>query len=152
MKTTVAVVALCVAIASTKVAAQASPVTSEYFKTKGGGTALDSKEGVRFAYFGLILEPMKPLPEGAVLVTEFENPQDASKPLTTEYTPSAGEREIVLKSSTYTCVVNNRDYRISVKLFTDRERKVLLSEHIQAITFSMPKRYMKQAGLKECDS
>jgi hypothetical protein len=144
---------LAVVLGSVSVAlAQPDPVVSEYFKTKGGGTATEPKDGVVFAYFGIILEPLKPLPENAVLVAEFENPQYPAKPYVTEHVPGADEKKIVIRSEKFTCVVNNRDYRISVKLYSAADRASLLGEHVQPINFRMPKKYLQQLGLKECAS
>ena len=143
----VAAILVCPAIALD----QADPVTSEYLKTAGGGTAVDTKDGARFAFFGIVLKTVKPLPPNAVLVAYFDNPREPSKPLTTEYTPREGEAEIVIRSEPYTCVVNNRDYRVTVKIYSP-DKSTLVSEHIQPISFNMPKKQLQQLRLKECDS
>jgi hypothetical protein len=125
-------------------------VTSEYFRSEGGGTAVETKNGVRVAYFGLILSPVKALPENATLVADFDNPSDASKPLQMIYTPKPGEKQFVLRSEAFACVVNHRYYTVTVTLFADADRKQPVSSHVQSINFDMPSKIVQQLGLKEC--
>ena len=132
--------------------ADADPATSEYLKTVGGGTALDTKDGNRFAYFGIVVAPTKPLPQGVVLVAEFENPSDPSSPLRTFYTPKPDEKQITIRSEIYQCIANGRDYRVSIKIYADAEKKKLLSVHEQPIAFNVPKKMFAQMGLRECGS
>jgi hypothetical protein len=125
-------------------------VTSEYFRSEGGGTAVETKDGVRLAYFGLVLSPVRTLPENATLVAEFDNPTNPSKPLQTIYTPKPGEKNIVLRSETFACLITHRYYTVTVTLFADAERKHAISSHVQSLNVDIPSSAVRQLGLKEC--
>jgi hypothetical protein len=137
-------------VGASAVAKDPEKVTSEYFRSEGGGTAVETKDGVRVAYFGLILAPVKALPENATLLVEFDNPVNPAKPLQTIYTPKPGEKQFILRSESVECVVNHRYYTVTVTLFADAERKQPISSHVQSLNFDMPGKIMQQLGLKEC--
>jgi hypothetical protein len=105
-----------------------SPSTSEYFKTTGCGFVVsrENKEIVE----GITLAPTKPLPPGAVVVAEFENPSNRDAPLKATYTAKGDETTIVLKSPPMKGL-KVATYRIVVSLYADSTETASLARHEQ---------------------
>ena len=141
------------ALLAASVASAADPLaTSPYFKTTGSGAALEIKGGAKSVFFGISLEALKPLPKGAVIAAEFDNPLAAAAPLKAGYTPKPGEKTVTLRSDALDCVVNNRNYTITVRLYADAAHRKLLGTHIQNVSLKIPQSAIEQVGIKECGS
>jgi hypothetical protein len=128
------------------------PAESEYFRTSGGGVGVDSKAGARVVYFGIVLQLRRSLPDNALLLAEFENPSDPSKPLRTEYRPKSTEKSITLTSEPLSCIVNGRDYAVVVQVLEGEASSSAIGEHRQAISFRIPASQMISLGLRQCGS
>jgi hypothetical protein len=78
---------------------------------------------VASATYLLTLKKMAPIPDGSVLVAEFENPQGGA-PLVLNQKIFPIEENISLQSENLHCVRKDRPYSVSVKL-VDKDGKVL---------------------------
>jgi len=141
---------LCAALLTLPAHAADNLAATDWFKTSGSGVALEKRNGNNHVFFGIGLTPVKKLPAGAVIVAEFPNPADAAHPLEASLTPKAGEEKLSLRSDPVECIVNNSDYTITVKLYTDASRKKLLGTHVQPLALKVPPPAIKELALKEC--
>jgi hypothetical protein len=130
--------------------AQPKPEVSEYLKTRWGGAVTDTVKEPGTAYFGLTLDWVRRPPAEAVVVAEFENTEDGTKPYIVEQAVNLVDSPFVLKSPKYPCVVNNSRYNVTIRIFSDASKSVLLGTHEQQILFGLPIRHLKALKLREC--
>jgi hypothetical protein len=100
--------------------------------------------------YALTLDLRQNIPAGAVAVAEFENPANSSKPLSATYVFKANEKRITLISPNLSCVINGRNYRILVTLYSDAKRTQILGTHEQSINFTVAPTQVEQFGIPLC--
>lgn len=126
-------------------------VETEYLRTIAVGIVLDANvKPVKISY-AITLAVRKPLPEGAIAVLQFENPDPRAAPVQAVYEWKAGEEQFFVISPSVGCIVNGKYYRVVVTLFADRERRDVLSTHEQMVAFSAPTMILKALNVPvEC--
>ena len=102
------------------------------------------------AYYAITLKIIKNLPEERYFEISFDNPVKKQPPIIV-----AGKQEIVkgslmIESPKLECIKYNKVYEAKLNMFESELKENLLAEHSQKIEFSMPKKYMKQLGIKKC--
>ncbi len=108
------------------------PTVSEYLKTTGGGFLMENR-GLIVCRYGLILEPTRELPTDSVLLVEFENPSDATRPLKRMYSDIADQDSIIIKSPVLLSLEAYRNYQVTATLYADQSRTQCIGQHTQAI-------------------
>lgn len=116
------------------------PAETEYFRTLGGGFLSNINQSVTHMY-GVNLLLTKPLPEDVHLVVEFENPANKNQPVTVEGTyeeikhlvNSTHDKILVLKSPEVTGIVPHTNYTITLKVYSDASKQLLITQHQQAV-------------------
>lgn len=146
------IVVLASAVACGAVLGQGMPpnTETEYLRTLGSGVMLDGKVTPTKIFYAITLEVRKPLPENAVAVVQFENPDRNAAPVEAIYQPKPGETKFVVFSPSIICIINGRYYRAVVTLFRDRARTAILSTHEQIIAFSAPRPTLENLQVREC--
>lgn len=111
---------------------------SEYFRTFGCGTLVNSKVIPADIVFYLNLKVKKSLPEKAVIVVEFENPISKAAPIEVALDPAPDKKELSISSPPMACITNGKYYRAILTLFADSSRSRILDTHVQIIAFFIP--------------
>jgi hypothetical protein len=125
---------------------------TEYLRTLGSGVMLDGKVTPTKIFYAITLQVRKPLPQNAVAIVRFENPDRNAAPVEAIYEPKPGEAQFVVFSPGVACIVNGRYYRAVVTLFRDRERSAILGTHEQTIAFSVPRPTLENLQIRQCGS
>lgn len=123
---------------------------SEYLKTVAVGILLNGNVTPTKISYAITLKVRKPLPESAIAVLEFENPDPRAAPVEVVYEPKPDQKEIFVISPSVACIVNGRHYRVVVTLFADRERRDILGTHEQMVAFFDSTMTLKTLGVPEC--
>jgi hypothetical protein len=110
---------------------------SEYLKTVSVGIFLNGHVTPTEISYAIRLKVRKPVPQSAILVLKFENPDPQAAPLEVVYVPKSDQKEIFVVSPSVACIVNGRLYRVVVTLFADHERRDILGTHEQMVAFSV---------------
>ena len=92
--------------------AQQDP-NAPYVEVAGGGFIFNYRIGE--AHYGLVLQPRRPLPEGAVVEAVLENPA-GGEPFRLTVAARAGEPRLVFDSPPVRGVVKDRPYRVTVRV------------------------------------
>lgn len=132
-----------------------SPTESEYFETFGGGIVIDPSSSPPRSFYAITLLIQKPLPVGSVAVAEFENPQPGGEPIRVIADPTGhsdlGDR-LTIPSPALPCMINNRNYRVSISLVTAADSMQVISTHGQLINVALPPQLLRELGVAECGS
>ena len=123
---------------------------SEYLKTVAVSILLNGNVTPTEISYTITLKVRKPLPESAIAVLKFENPDPRAAPVEVVYEPKPDQKEIFVISPSVACIVNGRHYRVVVTLFADRERRIILGTHEQMVAFFAPAMILKTLGVPEC--
>jgi hypothetical protein len=126
------------------------PTESKYFTTFGGGIALDPGTQPLKIFYALTLQLRQNIPSGAVAVADFENPENAGKPLQATHVFTTPKNRITLLSPNLSCVTNGRNYRVLVTLYTDAKRTRILGTHEQFVNFRLPPAQLQQLNIRQC--
>jgi hypothetical protein len=123
---------------------------SEYLKTVAVSISLNGNVTPIEISYAITLKVRKPLPESAIAVLKFENPDPRAAPVEVVYEPKPDQKEIFVISPSVACIVNGRHYRVVVTLFADRERRDILGTHEQMVAFFAPAVMLKTLRVPEC--
>jgi len=112
------------------------PVTSEHFVTMDGGFLDRHEKGSnkdRYTYF-LSVKITNPFEDKVFAEFEFENPADAkAAPLRVEMPIEPADKTLTVESPPVRGVQTSHNYTVTLRIFSDREKTRLLTEHIQKI-------------------
>jgi hypothetical protein len=100
--------------------------------------------------YAIRLRVRNPLPESAIVVLKFENPDSQTRPDEVIYEPASDQKYILVLSHSVACIDNDRHYRIAVTLFADRDRRNILGTYVQMVPFSLPAKKLRQLRVTEC--
>ncbi|AXS41735.1 hypothetical protein [Breoghania sp. L-A4] len=113
-----------------------------YLKIAGGGFVFNYR--IAEATCNVVAEPLRALPEGAVLEGEFENPQ-GGEALRVTRTPVAPQRRYMLTSPPLHGVQADRPYGVTLRL---RDAAgTLLEEHVRAFTSTVDQSVLPKVPL-----
>lgn len=131
---------------------QAMPANteSEYFRTFGCGTLVDSKIIPPDVVFFLNLKVKKSLPKKAVIVVEFENPIPKAAPIEVVLDPVPDDKDLSIFSPGIACLTNGKYYRTILTLFADSSRSRILSTHVQIVAVFMPPSMLDNLNVPMC--
>ena len=115
--------------------------TSKYFHSLGGGFGGDGEK--HELVYGVTLEVLTPIPDGAVADFLFDNPGNKKVPLLTTVVIKGSPKTIDAKSPALPSIENNKVYTYKVILYRDETRKEKLGEHSQKLGFSVPEQIFK---------
>lgn len=105
--------------------------SSEYLETEQVGFDIKPRGKSGDIVYTLGLSVIKPLPLGALIEVEFENPEDAKHPVFVEYEPQLNQEWIQLVSPPVKGFVANREYMLLVRVYADKKRTKLIGLHQQ---------------------
>ena len=119
------------------------PAQSEYFTTLGGGFMMTLGNQPSKTY-GVNLQVKKPLPAHSYAVIEFENPANKTLPYITEgsiediqNTFAARFKNVFVLTSPHVHGVRpHTNYVITVSIYADESKQVLLTRHQQGVSSS----------------
>lgn len=107
---------------------------TEYFQTTGAG--FTSWKDQPECLYGLVVELLKPLPVGATLTAEFENPADAAAPFLVPIEYQATTR-LTPTSPRFACVTGGGAYKVVLRARSASGEE--LTSHTQVIRLSTMK-------------
>jgi hypothetical protein len=81
---------------------------SEYFRTFGSGVLLRSSVTPTEIIYTITLDVRRPLPDKAVIVVQFENPNPKANPIDVVVEPKPDEKKILIHSPSLACIINNK--------------------------------------------
>lgn len=145
MKRSFTAVCLVLLLAGCVTQGPSRPVRSSYFSTQSAGFIIDGT-AVRYAMNYTITRPFS---ETVYIETEFENPMPGGSPLITEKTLDAGAKALAVQSPPLPGIENNRSYATELRVYSDRERTRLVSEHKQAVFFKVSEQILRAKGIKQ---
>ena len=99
-----------------------------YFSTKLCGVDLDGK--TRDVHLRIELAVTRPLPRGALVEVEFENPADRTVPLRVSRTVSGSERTMLFVSPAVSGV-RARGYEVVARAYSSADKKQVIGVHTQ---------------------
>ncbi len=108
---------------------------SKYLYTKASGLAITDIEN-KLAMFSVTLGATPLLPHRAYLVVNFENPENANAPLIVEIERQFRQDEFLIESPALKSP-KCWNYMVSVKIYRDKSKQVLVGEHRQYIQSRM---------------
>lgn len=112
-----------------------SPTTSEYLRTSVAAFEIDRQtRGVR--YF-VVYEVRKTPTEPLRVHVSFQNPVDASRPITMDTTLEPGQSELKVKSPTLPGIQNQHTYSVVITAYTGASETPVFT-HAQKIVFIIP--------------
>lgn len=123
---------------------------SEYLKTVSVGISLNGNVTPTEISYAIMLKVQKPLPESAIAVLRFENPDPRAAPVEVVYEPKPDQEKIFVVSPSVACIVNGRYYRVVVTLFGDRERRDIIGTHEQMVAFFTSSMVLRTLSVPEC--
>ena len=111
-----------------------APVTSEYFKSSGGGFTAAPGGGVRYY---IDLNCLQELAEPLYISARFPNPENAKKLVEFRTVMKAGQKKLVLQSPPFPRVKRDTLYTVVVLAFKDEARTERVAVHEQGLVFNM---------------
>jgi len=123
---------------------------SEYLKTVAVGISLNGNVEPTEIKYAITLKARKPLPESAIAVLKFENPDPRAAAVEALYEPKPDQKEMFVLSPSVACIVNQRYYRVVVTLFADHKRRDILGTHEQMVAFFMDPMLLRTLSVREC--
>jgi hypothetical protein len=123
---------------------------SEYLQTLSTGFSIDGNTTPTEIRYNIRLRTRKSLPEGAIAVLIFENPDPRAAPMEVVYETKPDGKEMFVRSPTVACIVSGRQYRVVVTLFADRERRDMLGTHEQMVAFFAPAEILNTVRVPDC--
>jgi hypothetical protein len=100
-------------IAASLLAACEDNSKAPYLEFAGGGFIFNYRNAD--AYYGFVVRPKKPLPEGSVLEARFEVPGGAPDYIVTT-TAAPGQLQYMFKTDTLRGIVKGHDYRAVIRI------------------------------------
>ncbi len=107
------------------------PIKSEYFKTSIGGYDLNFKN--KEIKYILGLDIIKPFKKTVFVEALFENPENKLLPLVVNKTINSTDNALVIYSPPIHSIKKGRDYNVSVLVYENEKKEVLITKHIQMI-------------------
>ncbi len=127
--------------------AQVDLAVSEYFRTAPGSGTITGTGHVQFL---LSLDRVKPLPTGAVITVEYEDPAAPSRPVVADYGPPRGAGPLHFESRRFRCADPGRTYHVTVRVFAGARRRTVLSTHVQPFLYQGTQGEMREFKLPRC--
>jgi hypothetical protein len=110
------------------------PTRSEYLVSKQAGFEMQEGEG---AYYSLTVDLVKSVAGTLYVIARFDNPEDATKPLSTEVIVQAGSRTFHVRSQPLTALKNKKRYKIALQLYSDAACTQLIGSHVQEVVINV---------------
>jgi hypothetical protein len=126
--------------ASLAVARTPRPVTSAFFETKSAG--FDQNYPDPAVAYSLNLAVSDNLARPAYLQVEYENPDSPNNPNDPDIQylqVTAGQTTLSLKSRFFPRAQNRKSYRVVIEVFSDKNMKTKIGEHVQLVEFVTPR-------------
>ena len=117
-------------------ASSPKPVTSEYLVSSTAGFLMDEERGV---YYSVKFAIRKPLGGLTYATVEFTNPELPGSPFLTLLTVPADATDISAESPRLSVLRNNKRYAVTVRIYKDESRTILLTKHVQELLFFVPR-------------
>ena len=121
---------------SPALAGQPKAAKSEHLETVGGGFLAErQKDGGFTCRYGLSIRRTEAHSGTLYLRTQFENPQDRTKPFVVDSQVAPGRREFQLQSPTMRGVRARRNYKVEILVYDSgvRDRQIgKLVQHVQS--------------------
>jgi len=118
-------------------ASDPNPTRSEYFESVAGGFIIKRKHNTLQMEIGL--KPLKPLQPNAFLSASFQNPANAAQSIVVDKSAKEARDKrgggLTIESPPVTGMRDNSLYLISVRLYTDKSKKVLFGTHDQRVAY-----------------
>jgi hypothetical protein len=123
---------------------------SEFLKTMSVDIELNKNVFPTETRYAIRLKILKQLPETAVALFSFENPEPVGLPIEVIDNLKPGQTDIFTVSPPVACIRNGRQYRITVTLYGSPDRRILLGRHEQIVAFQVPPIMLRALRVAEC--
>ena len=119
---------------------------TEYFKTIGGGILIDGGKPL----YALTFQVLKPLPEDSFVEVSFDNPQKKKPEIVGAVKQEFTDGNLLIQSPNLECITNKKIYEARLVAYQSIQKLEVVTIHSQKIQFKMPRKYIKQLGIKKC--